>query len=383
MLVQLDSKLGTTASEQLFRLLGRSLRMDLLKVSLQLRNMRLKLFKVINMSEVDFDYQENGRTIYINCFHKLANGRNISEIPKTEWVPLPEWNKLVTKLEAVFEFLVEQGNTNGFNVDSILEKTDPTGETCFARASITSRKICYYILDRSIQVNSINTRMMVPDFWYADLTVRMMEKGIKPHIIDYKGSSSVDRFSSNFESDEAKLLLSQIPRSVHFSIEDINCGETCPVDCSSELKRFFCKNGPLVEMNDKNRIGSGGFGMVFKQLFHGRLMAMKCVWTGELEEPSSLDLPDVLSVFDENITEIRTQTSSVGPGILVPEAFVRQQDQEQDENGKWLINNYNIFIYPRYDCNLYELHKKHYNGFTDEVLRNILSQCLVRKCSNR
>ena len=70
-LVQLDSKLGTPASEQLFRLLKHSLRMDLLKVSLQYRNMQLKLFKVINMSEVDFDYQKDGRTIYINCFNKL------------------------------------------------------------------------------------------------------------------------------------------------------------------------------------------------------------------------------------------------------------------------------------------------------------------------
>ena len=225
--------------------------------------------------------------------------------------------------------------------------------------------------------------MMVPFFTYPDLAIRMMEKGINPHVSAFYGSSQLEYYPSSFQNDKAKLLLSQFSRSVHFSIEDINCGDTCPADCSSELKRFYCKNDALVEMSDENRIGTGGFGMVFRQLFHGRLMAMKCVWTGELEEPSSLEMTDVVSVLDENISEIRTQTSTVGPGILVPEAFVRQQDQEQDENGNWIANNYNIFIYPLYDYNLYELHEIHYDDFTEDVLRNILSQCLTRKRSNR
>ena len=43
-LVQIDSKLGTTASEQLFRLFNYSLRLDLLKVSIPFRVIRLKLF---------------------------------------------------------------------------------------------------------------------------------------------------------------------------------------------------------------------------------------------------------------------------------------------------------------------------------------------------
>ena len=134
-------------------------------------------------------------------------------------------------------------------------------------------------------------------------------------------------------------------------------------------------------MTDENRIGTGGFGMVFRQLFHGRFMAMKCVWTNVMEEPSSLNMTDVVSDLHENIIEIRTQTSTVGPGILVPVAFVRQQDQDQDENGKWIPDNYNIFIYPLYDCNLYELHEKHYDDFNDKVLKDILSQCLTRKDS--
>ena len=49
-------------------------------------------------------------------------------------------------------------------------------------------------------------------------------------------------------------------------------------------------------------------------------------------------------LFDETIAEIRTQTASHGPGIIVSVAFVRQQDQEQNEKGRWIANNYNIFI---------------------------------------
>ena len=39
--------------------------------------------------------------------------------------------------------------------------------------------------------------------------------------------------------------------------------------------------------------------------------------------------------------------------MIVPVAFVRQQDQEH-EDGTWIANNYNIFIYPLYDYNLYD-----------------------------
>ena len=75
--------------------------------------------------------------------------------------------------------------------------------------------------------------------------------------------------------------------------------------------------------------------------------------------------------------------ASSGSGIIVPEAFVRQQNLVLDEDGTWIAENYNIYIYPLYDCNLYELHENHYNQFSVEILADILSQCLTRKCSNR
>ena len=333
------------------------------------------------MSQVDFgDVFQDPRitnseiTIYLACFQRYLTALRLDG-------QTADLSKLVSKIETIFEFLVEQGNINGFNVDAILEIPDPSGNTCFDIASGCSETICNYILARPIQVNGINTMMMTGSFKYPDLSIRMMKKKVNPYVIGYGSEySQVDRYPSSFESEEAKLLLSQFPRSVHFSVEDIECGSSCPLGCSSEFKRFYYKNGPLVDMEqmtDEDRLGTGGFGLVFKQLFHGQLMAMKCVWMGEIEKHYLIN--ESVDVLNKNISEIRRQTATRGPGILVPEAFVRQQDQEQDENGKWIANNYNIFIYPLYDCNLYELHANNFDCFTDEILRDILSQCLQRK----
>ena len=326
---------------------------------------------MIDIDQVDFDYVgKSESTIYRQCFQRYINARWTLKKPEAEW------RKLVTKTETVFDFLVEEGNKRGFNVDSILEIPSSTGSTCFSIASRCSKKIMDYIIKRGIQVNTITTDMMVPDFEYPDLAVPMMEKGINPHVINYNGKSQIDIFPSSFGSEDAKNLLAQFPRSIHFSIEDICCENTCRPDCKSAFKRFYFKNGEFVKMADTNRIGQGGFGSIYKGLFHGKEKAMKCVWIGQIEWQSNVK--DAVSDLEKNISEIRIQMASGGSGIIVPEAFVRQQNQEQDENGIWIAENYNIYIYPLYDCNLFELHEYHYDHFTDEILIDILCQCLTR-----
>ena len=323
------------------------------------------------MKQVNFGYvDKNGLTIYISCFQKYVRSRFVLERPKSEW------SKLVIETEAVFFVLVEQGIENGYDVDNILEIPDSTGETCFRIASQCSEKICNDIIKRETKVNSINTDMMVPSFEYPSLSIQMMENGINPHVIRYDGYSQVDFNSSSFESEEAKRLRDTLPRYVHYSIEDIACGETCPDDCNSSFKRFYCKNGKLVEMTDQNRIGRGGFGMVFRELFHGKQMAMKCTLMGEIENREYVK--DAVSDLEQNISEYRNQIATVGSGIIVPVAFARQQDQEQDKNGKWIANNYNIYIYPLYDCNLAELHENYFDQFTEEIIANIIYQCFIR-----
>ena len=327
------------------------------------------------MEQVNFGYvDDDGFTIYRQCFSKYIRSRFELKKPKSEW------SQMVTKTEAVFDLLVKQAIDNEYDIDFILEIPDSTGTTCFSIASECSEYICNYIIKRGINVKRIEYTMRVPDFKYPSLTIQMMEKGINPQVIRCDGNSPVDDYPSNFKGEEAKRLLSKFPRSVHYSIEDIVCDKSCPEDCTSSYNKFYFKNGPLVEMTDQKRIGSGGFGMVFKEMFHGKPMAMKCTLLGQIENQEKLN--ESILDMEANISELRIQIASAGSGVIMPVAFVRQQNQEKDENGIWIAENYDIYIYPLYDCNLYELHKNHYDQFTDEILGCILHQCLTRKCSN-
>ena len=228
--------------------------------------------------------------------------------------------------------------------------------------------------------------MMVPDLnFFPALAVKMMEKGINPYVISFTGTDRIHYQPSSFENEEAKRLLAKMPRSVHFSIEDIKCKESCPVDCFSKFDRFYYKNGPLVKMTEKNRIGKGGFGMVFRQSFHGKPMAMKCILLGELNDPENRNnsVQTAVDYLEKNIFELRIQIATAGSGIIVPIALIRQQNQEKDPNGTWIARNYNIYIYPIYDCNLYELHQKYFDQFTEEIVADIIHQCFNRFGSSR
>ena len=322
------------------------------------------------MEKVDFSYVgKYGFTIYKACFQEYLIARYYFKRPEAVW------SKVVTKMENVFEYLVEQGTKHGFNVDSVLEIPGWSGETCFSISAQCSEKISKYFLGRQIKVNSIKTDMMIPAFKYPDLAIQMMKKGINPHIISYFGNSQIALEPSSFVSEEAKQLLTMFPRSVHFSVEDINCDETCPVDCSSKFQKFYYKNDEFVKMTGQNKIGQGGFGSVFKGSFHGKEKAMKCVSIGRIEIGETVQVS--LSYFEKNISEIRIQIATAGSGVIVPEAFVRQQNQQPDENGQWIAKNYNVYVYPLYDCNLYELHER-FNNFSEKILGDIINQCFIR-----
>ena len=286
---------------------------------------------------------------------------------------IPE--ELIEKTEAAFDFLVTQGINNGYDVDKILGIPLANGGTCFQIASAFSEKISNYIIGRGINVNTMDAQMLIPHFKYPSLAIQMMEQGINPYVIVQGGANSVSIYKSSFESEEAKRLLASFPRSVHYSIEDIKCPETCPKDCSSNFTKYFCKNGPFVEMIDQNRIGSGGFGMLFRGLFHGKEMALKCTLM-KMEESDTVQ--EIVSDLEKDIAEIRIQMASDGSGIIVPVAFVRQQNQEKDDNGKWIAKNYNIFIYPLYDCDLDKLHENYNDQFTEEIIFDIIHQCFIR-----
>merc|ERR1711946_84177 len=167
-----------------------------------------------------------------------------------------------------------------------------------------------YVIQRGIKVNTITTDMMVPVFEYPELAIPMMKEGINPNVIKYNGLSQIDLYPSSFKSEEAKQLLAQFPRSIHFSIEDINCETTCSPGCSSAFKKFYFKNGEFVKMTKVNRIGQGGFGSVFKGKFHGEEKAMKCVLIGQIKHQRMVE--DAVSDLEKNISEIRTQMATTG-----------------------------------------------------------------------
>ena len=85
---------------------------------------------MINVEQVDFGYVgKNGSTIYRTYFQKYLISRYRLGRPKSEW------SKLVQQTETVFDFLVDQGINNGYDVDAILEIPDSAGGTCFSIAS--------------------------------------------------------------------------------------------------------------------------------------------------------------------------------------------------------------------------------------------------------
>ena len=323
------------------------------------------------MEKVNFGYVgDDGFTIYRQCLEKYTRRRFILKRPESEWT------KLGTEIEALFEILVAMGIKNGCDIDSILETPDLRGETCFDIATGFSDKICNNIINRGINVNSIRTDMIVRDFGNPELAIKMMQIGINPYIIDCDGKSQIDYHPNSFKSAEAKRLLDTFERSIHYSIDDVECPAECPAGCPSRLKKFVCMNGPLVEMTDQKRIGSGGFGMIFREDFHGTPMAMKCVPMEKIIKREFIS--ETVSDVEKNISEIRIQIASVGSGVIAPVAFVRQQNQEKDEDGKWIAKNYNIYIYPLYDCNLDELHGNYHDRFTEAIIGEIIHQCFIR-----
>jgi len=108
-LVELDTRLGTTATKQLFWCLKYSLRLDLIKV--------------INMAQVNFDYVGEDRfTIYRMCLDRYSRARFTLNRPEAEW------RELRTKTEEVFDYLVAEGRRHGWNVDAIVEIPDSNGD---------------------------------------------------------------------------------------------------------------------------------------------------------------------------------------------------------------------------------------------------------------
>ena len=214
---------------------------------------------------------------------------------------------------------------------------------------------------------------------------------------NYLNISTYDSRKPMFDSKpKIKKLVEKFSRSNYFSTKDISCPESCPPKCKTRMKAFYLNNGPMVKMTEQNQIGKGGFGNVYKGEWHMENVAFKCVFidlgkSAHKETNEYLDKnPEMQGLIFPQIERLKKETeefskpfSLSGPGILQPIAFFRQQNQYDDgEKTKfgeiwWKPRNYNVYVYPLYDCDLYELHNDYRDSFTDQILEHVLSQCLT------
>ena len=148
------------------------------------------------------------------------------------------------------------------------------------------------------------------------------------------------------------------------------------------MRPFRIGQGEYIKADNSTRIGQGGFGTVFKGKWHAEESAFKYLRIrDESDEQTQRYLRDVIEKYHERLTEYFKQldvSRNRNSGIIIPSAFYRQQLQVKDDNGNWRAENYDVYVYPRYDCNLYELHEKHFDSFDKEITMNIIEQCFVR-----
>ena len=329
------------------------------------------------MEKIDWKYvNEVGCNLFFTSFQPILRfGLANVEKKRSKYIWLP----LVPAIEERFEYLIAECETKlgEETLNSILEIPTSMGWTCLMAASMFSEKLTNFLLKMRLPINSISLCNEVAHFKFSQHAAEMMSRGLNPKVIQHDDKNSLEKFEDTFADTQLMELANSFtdPISIHFTTQDINCDTTgCPPNCSSKFKKFYYKDGSFVTMTADNKIGSGGFGMVYKGMFHGQAKAMKII---PIEIKFNLIIKDAVSELENNIAEYRMQLSTAGSGVIIPEAFVRQQNQEKS-NGKWIAKNYNIFIYPLYDCNLDELHDKYFDKLKEEILADIIDKCFIR-----
>ena len=181
-------------------------------------------------------------------------------------------------------------------------------------------------------------------------------------------------WSEHFQSETCQDIVAQLSDAVYYSIHDQNCLPDCPDHCRSNMKRFDAFNGVYLEQDEQRLMAQGGFGRVYPGVWHGKEAAFKFVPVGKMTD--NVYQEDMQSDMETNILEYTIQYESEGDSVLIPIGNYRQQTQQRNmENGRLIASNYNVYVYPKYDMNAYDLHKKHYNDFNDDIIYSIMDQC--------
>ena len=286
-------------------------------------------------------------------------------------------------------YLMKKGEQHNPDIRKIVSRPNHIGETVFQTIffHLREKRLINFMINWKIDINIVKLNfetcnlLSIPDY-----NKILLMKKMNPKIIGPSGKSpwNILEQSSITLSPELQQLVNMYPNAVYFSTVPQICDDSCTTLCKSRMEPFrigMNGDGQYITANDQTRIGVGGFGTVFHGRWHGRESAFKYILIRGETSKNWKYVHEAYNHFYKNIVEYREQldvSRNPNSGVIIPNAFYRQQLQEQDVNGNWIAFNYNVFVYPRYDCNLHELHNNHFTKMDKEIKLNIINQCFTR-----
>ena len=336
------------------------------------------------MHKVDFGHvDELGGTLYHNCIQPY-----IQKLTEKSLSKLTNEKTVQRTLDNLF-YLMDKGYQHKADLQKILSKPNQIGDTVF-------QVMCYYMRETSIVDFllrwNVEINIVKLDFGTCKLlnlpkyNEILLSRKMNPKIIDASGQSPLDVLQKSSFSISPKLqkLINIYPNAVYYSTVPQMCNAKCSKYCKSKMEPFrigMNGNGEYITANDSTRIGQGGFGTVFHGKWHGKDSAFKYILIRDEKSNNSSYVHEAYNHFNRNIIEYREQldvSKNPNSGVIIPNAFYRQQLQDKNTNGKWVAFNYNVFVYPRYDCNLHQLHNDYFALMDKDIKMNIIDQCFKR-----
>jgi hypothetical protein len=261
----------------------------------------------------------------------------------------------------------------------ILEMTNKTGQALiFDATAYGSMEITNYLLENKINLRNCDTRFMTADFSNAEIARRIIDY-VNPKIIDFGGNSHLyDMNPQNF-TGSAKTQAKLYPKAIHVAVTDQKCNKKCPTDCKSKLIAFYYKDDVYVQRIQSNQIGQGAFGTVYGGTWHGQDAVFKF---NKMKNLKNLDgmtyAKDFIADLESRLVEINKIPD--GSNILKHIGHFRQQEQSWDQsNGKFVAENFEVFVFERCKMDLEEFRNDVYKPSTDQnckLLLFIMKQCL-------
>ena len=296
----------------------------------------------------------------VDCSKRNELGRSVFNILMQQGIVAEKkkhrlLRRLMSKIEETFFFLISKAEEKMTEeeINRIIESPDHSGSTLFMGACLVSEKISEWILNRNIDVASVNDQWLTPQFIFESNFEKMLKKGINPFIVDYSGKSEFD--VRNFENIDQTLLQSFITGKItngkteaYYSFQDSKCNHECANSCKNNMQKFKLYTGKREFQNEK----TGGEGIVSFGTWHGKPAAFKRTKLGEIEDV--VDATDVILNAEKTRAEFETASKLSHPSILKVLHVFRYQETEKIGNYRSL-QNWTIIVMEKHDQNIGEL----------------------------